>query len=630
MDRQVTEHTPFPGFPDFRANVTFTPLQFFTVVLPHRSRGCVRLVGYALRKVLGWVDAHGNPTRERLRLSYRELVQAAGVSRDAIAQAIREALEAHCLRRTQHPRPDRPGQRARSGAYELCWDEAGAYTDSPEDFRGFYYPEAALLPVTEGGQVVRRPKAARKNIPNAFFDYLLPRERLSVIRVVGALLFYSIEWGPGGERKRPVKRSITELCRLTRMSRQHVHAAVAEAQARGYIVAVDKGCFDPASGQASRAATYAIRWSHHPGVVPPATTELTPRLPTLAPPNRSEKVNGGPVGKGERKRSEKVNGNRSEKVNGISIKKELKTSKTTAAAAEVISDAPIAAAAAVALLVQVGFDTPTADRLARGHSPDVIQRQIDWLPLRRPSRNRLGLLRRAIEEDWPKPEGGQDLDSDRGEPRTFASHYYAAYHRVEGPAGTKAFPKDIEEAARFLARLQGLESKPVAAWGRRFGRFMREKHAADPHAKPNLSIALVLHGDGFLRVLQREDATRRQDALEKARAAHEATFSSRWQAYLRAAEADLQERHPALYDAFRQDRERVRRAMNGGLFVASAESLAQFEGEPARLAALARFFRNHPECPVLDFWQWDQQRNPDRFETKTRPATDGSTGEVPR
>ncbi|MCZ7636910.1 MAG: hypothetical protein M5U12_13190 [Verrucomicrobia bacterium] len=150
------------------------------------------------------------------------------------------------------------------------------------------------------------------------------------------------------------------------------------------------------------------------------------------------------------------------------------------------------------------------------------------------------------------------------EPRTFASHYYAAYHRLEGPAGTKAFPKDIEEAARFLARLQGLESRPVADWGRRFGRFMREKHAADPHAKPNLSFALVLHGDGFLRVLQGEDATRTKDALERARAAHEATFSPRWQAYLRAAEADLQERHPALYDAFRQDRERVRRAMNGG------------------------------------------------------------------
>ena len=49
-----------------------------------------------------------------------------------------------------------------------------------------------------------RPKAACKNIPNAFFDVLLPREPLSVIRVVGARLFSSIQWGSGGERKVPV------------------------------------------------------------------------------------------------------------------------------------------------------------------------------------------------------------------------------------------------------------------------------------------------------------------------------------------------------------------------------------------------------------------------------------------
>ena len=47
-------HPPaFPGFPDFQANVTFVPLQFFTIVLPHTSRGCVRLVGYMLRRILG-------------------------------------------------------------------------------------------------------------------------------------------------------------------------------------------------------------------------------------------------------------------------------------------------------------------------------------------------------------------------------------------------------------------------------------------------------------------------------------------------------------------------------------------------------------------------------------------------
>lgn len=50
-------------------------------------------------------------------------------------------------------------------------------------------------------------KQARKHIPNAFFDVLLPRERLAVIRVVVGLLFYSIQWGPGGERKVLARRN---------------------------------------------------------------------------------------------------------------------------------------------------------------------------------------------------------------------------------------------------------------------------------------------------------------------------------------------------------------------------------------------------------------------------------------
>lgn len=626
MGRKVTEPTSFPGFPDFRANVTFTPIQFFTVVVPHCSRACVRIVGYALRKVLGWVDAHGNPTQTRLRFTYRELKKATRVSREAIAPAIQEALDAQCLRLITAPKPHQAGQRASTGIYELCWDHEGDYTDSPDDFRGFYYPEAAVVAVSEGDRVVHRPKAARKNIPNAFFDYLLPREKLSVIRVVAALLFYSIEWGPGGERKVPVSKSITELSRLTRMSRQHVHAAVTEAIQRGYLVAVDSGRFDPAAAQSSRAATYAIHWSRDAEILQPATSCPNRGSPVAPAPERSEKVNGATVGKSERKRSEKVNGERSEKVNGISIKKDLKTLKTTAAVPEARSDALIAAA--VELLAKAGFDTPIAQRLAQNYSPEMIQRQIDWLPLRQCRRNRLGMLRRAIEEDWPKPEAAAEDDTATEDARTFASHYYAAYHKLEGSVGTQAFPKDIKTAAGFLERLPADEQKAVADWGRRFGRFMREKHAGEAHAKPNLSYALVLHGDGFLRVLQRETAARRQEALGKARAAHEAAFRPRWMTYLKATEVGHQERYRASYEGFLEQRERARHAMSGGLFLASAERLARFDSEPARLAAFAELFRNHPDCPVLDFWQWDQKLNPDRFGTKPGSVSDLPTAEV--
>ena len=110
------------------------PIQFFTVVVPHCSRGTVRIVGYALRKVLGWVDENGNPTREQLRFTYRELIEKAGVSRESIVKALHEAIERRCLRCIQSPQPDRAGLPAESGIYELCWDPEGHYTDRPADF----------------------------------------------------------------------------------------------------------------------------------------------------------------------------------------------------------------------------------------------------------------------------------------------------------------------------------------------------------------------------------------------------------------------------------------------------------------------------------------------------------------
>ena len=168
MIHEVQSTPPFPGFPDLRANVTFVPLQFFTIVVPNSSRGTVRIVGYALRKILGWVDEHGNPTQEQLRFTYRELMEKAGVSRDSIADALHEAVSRCFLRCVRTPQPDRNGQSAQSGIYELCWDHAGRYTDRLDDFRGFYYPEAVVMEEHDGARLVARPKAARKNISNVF------------------------------------------------------------------------------------------------------------------------------------------------------------------------------------------------------------------------------------------------------------------------------------------------------------------------------------------------------------------------------------------------------------------------------------------------------------------------------
>ncbi len=615
MACEVNPTSSFPGFPDFRANVTFVPIQFFTLMVPNCSRGTVRIVGYALRKVLGWVDEHGNPTQEQLRFTYRELIERAGVSRESIADALREAVDCHFLRCVRAPRPDRSGQPAQNGIYELCWDQEGRYTDNPDEFRGFYYPEAAVMDVADGVHAVPRPKAARKNIPNAFFDYVLPRERLSVIRVVSALLFYSIQWGPGGERKVPVSRSITELSRLTKLSRQHVHEAVTEARQRGYIEQVDAGCFDPAAGRENRAATYGIHWA--PAVASGRVLRTGPEAAANLPVGKGEReVDGTPVGNGERHQSIKVNGERSTMVNGIRIKTELKTEQT-------ITGNPVpAAAAGFELLTRTGFDESTARLLAAMHSLEAIQRQLEWLPLRHTTRNRLGLLRRAIEQNWAKPESIAPAEEERLKlARTFARSYYAAYHGNEAESAVEPFPKDVEVAAQFSKRLADLtDHTDPGGLGRKFGAWMRARHRGDSRAKPNLSFALVLHGEAFLGVLRRENSVRLKAGLDRERSEHQRASEAAYGAYLREAEDGLKQSDRTLYERFTQERARTRHAMTGGLFLASADTLARFDSDESRLLALADFCRGQPGSPILDFWAWDQQRNSPASEISAIPT----------
>src|SRR5438105_3447905 len=83
--------TAFAGFALPTSNTTYTPNQFFDVCLPHYPRGVVRLVGYMIRKTLGWCDAEGKPQAERFAVTYSELEQKAGISRDMIRGALKQA-----------------------------------------------------------------------------------------------------------------------------------------------------------------------------------------------------------------------------------------------------------------------------------------------------------------------------------------------------------------------------------------------------------------------------------------------------------------------------------------------------------------------------------------------------------
>jgi len=606
---------PFRGFPDFRANVTFVPTQFFTTVIPWSSRGTIRIVGYALRRILGWVDQNGNLIHENLPLSYRELIEKAGVSRGAIGEAIAEAVGKHLLKCLETPSPSAVGSAGRSGVYTLCWDDVGPYTDDPDKFSGFYYPAAAVIEEHDGNRTVRRPKSARKNIPNAFFDYLLPRESLAVIRVVGALMFYSIQWGPGGERKQPVSRSITELCALTKLSRRHVHAAVIEAQRRGYIVRLEPGDQDFPEAQEPQSATYGIRWNREI----PRTTDPPPVQKGIRHVGaRYKKGNAGPVQKGERNQSKMENEKESKKVNAISIKRDSKK-QTTAAAVEAVDAAvgtisPEEVDIAFAALVNVGFDEAGAKQLARSYPADVILRQISWLPHRAPPKNPRGFLRKAIQEDWASPVPAAQVNSRDQGARLFAGHYYAAYHGFQGDAATHALAKDVEASEVFLGRLLGIGAVgvPIQEWARRFGRLVRGKHQNDPKARPSLFIALAHYGDHFLAQIQAEAKTRRAGDQAQARQAHEKIFRPAYRAYLVTEESRLQADAAAEYERFREHRAELRNSMTGSTLRLSPVWFTRFDSEEARLDAFAEFFDGHPRFPVLDFWEWDQRVNSHR------------------
>src|ERR1700683_2482312 len=111
----------FGGFALPTSNTTYVPNQFFDVCLPHYSRGTVRIVAHMIRKTLGWGDADGEPQQKRRVISCGEL-EDTGATRDMINAALSDAIAAHFIRCLRPASPNRAGQRAVSGLYELKWD----------------------------------------------------------------------------------------------------------------------------------------------------------------------------------------------------------------------------------------------------------------------------------------------------------------------------------------------------------------------------------------------------------------------------------------------------------------------------------------------------------------------------
>ncbi len=250
-------------------------------------------------------------------------------------------------------------------------------------------------------------------------------------------------------------------------------------------------------------------------------------------------------------------------------------------------------------------------RLAKCHPSEVITQQIAWLPLRNANTNRFGLLRRAIEQDWAKPETSA-LSPEQAVGTLFVQHFEAALHGyAELPTGCS--PKEAALATGFLRELsrEGATPTRAADWGRQFGQFIRAKSPC----KPWLAWVLRVYGGEFLR--QCRQTARRDDrvSVAQSRRAHEERFSASYQEYLRESEERFKREQPALYAAF----EAYGKESNSR-FNLSEKTRQLLESETSRLSAFVDFMREH-EGRVLQFWEWDIASNPQGWHNRSAASS---------
>lgn len=376
MKSETPQHRPstetdtvFPGFEPLTSNYVYCPNQFLDLCIPNCSRGAVRIVGFLLRETLGWLDSNGTPLKQQISVRYQDLIQKAGVSRGAIGPAIKEVIGCGFVHCDKNATQKTAGTSGNSAVYSLRWDGEGEYAKGLDDFNGFYTGEGHRTPV-----------------PNRFFDEVIPQESLSVVKVVGAVIRHTIGYQNqfGGRRmSSPLSyRRIQDYSQLS--DRSTLAQAIRHAQQVGFIECVEAGQFNPDSNQ-QRTATYALRWlssaenSLHSSKTRPASGRF--KNPTSI---------GSETPPADRFKNQ--------------------TSKKDTLKNRISKQQDAAVLKAVSLLTDAGMDRVTAIALAQKRGLVAVENQLGWLEARYPSTNRIGMLRKAVDEDWPKPASVVDRE----------------------------------------------------------------------------------------------------------------------------------------------------------------------------------------------------------------------------
>ena len=284
-------------------------------------------------------------------------------------------------------------------------------------------------------------------------------------------------------------------------------------------------------------------------------------------------------------------------------------------------------------LQSAGFDDAIARHLSTKYSLVSIRQQIAWLPSRKATRNRLGLLRRAIEENWQEPlqpvqastdalmpleASSSSSQSSSKPPASFATHFYAGWAGNTGTALAPPSANDVVAAKPYVETLLecGMDAKEVSEWGRRFGAYTCDAEKDNLKVVRSLVYALRTHGDVFFTRIQNQRKQQLRQAREMAKEAHKANYWEDYQKYLRKREAEIQAENAASYALFQADELARRSKFQSGILAKSrlADRMREvFDREEERQQRFLDFFHQAAMPLVLDFWDWDTQKNPEGY-----------------
>jgi hypothetical protein len=506
-----------------------------------------------------------------------------------------------CLRFGQ---PHTAGEEGFSALYSLRWDEREEYVTSLPEFNGFFAGNGNLT-----------------HIPNQFFDYLVPREALAVVRVVGVIIRHTIGFQTRfGFRRQHVEMSFSEIMRRTGIASSSTVSTALKAAVDGrYICKVSEGFFDPDAGAASKATTFGVNWEDSPQIEPNSSNGSK-----IEAGDRSNNRSGvsGTVQKSKRDIGSEIEADKGPKIEAETVQEskreafknrsDIKTTNLNNLPKQQQTDVVVGEVKSLSLLVQklmaVGIDGAKASELVEQFDADRIERQLKALPSRKVKSSVTGFLIRAIERDIPVESKVQSSS-----PETlFAEHFYAELGGNSGSPVGYTTSADEDAASSLLSKAPVLWREKSAQAGRELARHVLNQTSNAKFPIRSLPLAVRSYGDEFLAGLTAKAEREAREQAASRKAEHQSKFEPAYRQYLRSLAAELEQGGGEAWEAcvtWFERRATRRRSMSETFY---RRVMQQWENPEERPEIVIEFLSEKNPDSVPSFWEWDAKMNEER------------------